>query len=64
MNPTTPFDASIRIVPQAATPVAEGELTDLELQHVAGGLLDNLMATCKVSGTANILSSNVAIELA
>ena len=39
------------------------ELTDAELENVAGGLLDNLLAKCEISGTANILSSNVAIEL-
>ena len=44
--------------------VAQGaELTDAELENVAGGLLDNLLAKCEISGTANILSSNVAIEL-
>ena len=39
------------------------ELTDAELENVAGGLLDNLLAKCEISGQANILSSNVAIEL-
>ena len=44
--------------------VAQGaELTDAELENVAGGLLDNLLAKCEISGQANILSSNVAIEL-
>jgi hypothetical protein len=42
---------------------AEGELSDGELEGVAGGFLDNLNATCNISGTANVLSSNVAIEL-
>jgi len=49
-----------------ATDVVEAkgaELTDAELENVAGGLLDNLLAKCEISGTANILSSNVAIEL-
>jgi len=44
--------------------VAQGaELSDAELENVAGGLLDNLLAKCEISGQANILSSNVAIEL-
>ncbi len=42
---------------------AEGELSDGELEGVAGGFLDNLNATCNISGQANVLSSNVAIEL-
>ncbi len=42
---------------------AEAELSDGELEGVAGGFLDNLNATCNISGTANVLSSNVAIEL-
>ena len=41
----------------------EGELSDSDLEKVAGGMLDNLMASCTISGSANILSSNVAIEL-
>ena len=41
----------------------EGELSDSDLENVAGGLLDNLLAKCEISGQANILSSNVAIEL-
>jgi len=44
-------------------PVVSAELTDAELENVAGGLLDNLLAKCEISGQANILSSNVAIEL-
>ncbi len=42
---------------------AEGELADTDLEKVSGGFLDNLNATCNISGTANVLSSNVAIEL-
>jgi len=42
---------------------AEGELGDADLEKVAGGLLDNLNATCNISGGMNLLSSNVAIEL-
>ncbi len=42
---------------------AEGELSDGDLENVAGGFLDNLNATCNISGQANVLSSNVAIEL-
>ena len=48
------------VVPYVA---ADGELSDADLEHVAGGLLDNLLAKCEISGQANILSSNVAIEL-
>ncbi len=48
------------VVPYVAK---EGELSDSDLENVAGGMLDNLMATCNISGTANVLSSNVAIEL-
>jgi hypothetical protein len=53
-------DTMYVVVPYVAK---EGELADSDLENVAGGLLDNLMASCKISGTANILSSNVAIEL-
>ncbi len=48
------------VVPYVAK---EGELSDSDLEKVAGGFLDNLNATCNISGTANVLSSNVAIEL-
>lgn len=53
-------DTMYVVVPYVAK---EGELSDSDLENVAGGMLDNLMATCKISGTANVLSSNVAIEL-
>ena len=53
-------DTMYVVVPYVAK---EGELSDSDLENVAGGLLDNLMATCNISGTANVLSSNVAIEL-
>ncbi len=50
--------------PEAMVVVAkEGELADSDLENVAGGFLDNLNATCNISGQANVLSSNVAIEL-
>ena len=42
---------------------AQGELSDSDLEKVAGGLLDNLAATCNISGGLALLSSNVAIEL-
>ena len=49
---------------QDETPVKmEGELSDAALETVAGGFLDNLNATCEISGGLNLLSSNVAIEL-
>jgi hypothetical protein len=48
------------VVPYVAE---EGELSDSDLENVAGGMLNNLMAKCEISGTANILSSNVNIEL-
>jgi hypothetical protein len=48
------------VVPYVAK---EGELSDADLENVAGGLLDNLNAKCEISGGLNILSSNVAIEL-
>jgi hypothetical protein len=41
----------------------EGELSDSDLENVAGGFLDNLAAKCEISGGLNLLSSNVAIEL-
>jgi hypothetical protein len=41
----------------------EGELSDAALEGVAGGFLDNLNASCTISGGLNLLSSNVAIEL-
>ena len=53
-------DTMYVVVPYVAK---EGELSDSDLENVAGGLLDNLLAKCEISGTANILSSNVAIEL-
>ena len=43
--------------------VVEGELSDAALEGVAGGFLDNLNASCTISGGLNLLSSNVAIEL-
>jgi hypothetical protein len=52
-------DTMYVVVPYVA---AEGELSDSDLENVAGGLLDNLMAKCSVNANA-ILSSNVAIEL-
>ena len=39
------------------------ELSDAELESVSGGFLDNLAATCNITGGLNLLSSNVAIEL-
>jgi hypothetical protein len=48
------------VVPYVAE---EGELSDSDLENVAGGMLNNLMAKCTITGTANILSSNVNIEL-
>jgi hypothetical protein len=53
-------DTMYVVVPYVAK---EGELSDSDLEKVAGGMLDNLMAKCEISGSANILSSNVAIEL-
>ena len=47
---------------ETTVPVAQ-ELSDADLEKVAGGFLDNLNATCKISGGLNLLSSNVAIEL-
>jgi hypothetical protein len=41
----------------------EGELSDEALERVAGAFLDNLNASCTISGGLNLLSSNVAIEL-
>jgi hypothetical protein len=48
------------VVPHVET---DGDLSDSELQYVAGGFLDNLNATCEISGGLNLLSTNVAIEL-
>ena len=53
-------DTMYVVVPYVAK---DGELSDADLENVAGGLLDNLLAKCEISGQANILSSNVAIEL-
>ncbi len=53
-------DTMYVVVPYVAK---EGELSDSDLENVAGGFLDNLNATCNISGQANVLSSNVAIEL-
>jgi hypothetical protein len=53
-------DTMYVVVPYVAQ---EGELSDADLEKVAGGFLDNLNATCKISGGLNLLSSNVAIEL-
>ncbi len=53
-------DTMYVVVPYVAK---EGELSDSDLENVAGGLLDNLNATCNISGGLNLLSSNVAIEL-
>ena len=41
----------------------EGELSDADLENVAGGMLNNLAAKCEIKGGLNLLSSNVAIEL-
>jgi hypothetical protein len=41
----------------------DGQLSDSDLELVAGGFLDNLNAKCEISGGLNLLSSNVAIEL-
>jgi hypothetical protein len=41
----------------------EGELSDADLENVAGGMLNNLMAKCEIKGGLNLLSSNVNIEL-
>ena len=41
----------------------EGELSDADLETVAGGMLNNLMAKCEIKGGLNLLSSNVNIEL-
>jgi len=54
------LDTVYVVVPHVET---EGELSDSELQYVAGGFLDNLNAKCEISGGLNLLSSNVAIEL-
>jgi hypothetical protein len=51
-------DTMYVVVPYVA---AEGELSDSDLEKVAGGFLDNLMASCKTA--IGLLSSNVAIEL-
>ena len=48
------------IIPYAAK---EGELSDADLENVAGGMLNNLMAKCEIKGGLNLLSSNVNIEL-
>ena len=53
-------DTMYVVVPYVAK---DGELSDSDLENVAGGLLDNLNATCNISGGLNLLSSNVAIEL-
>jgi hypothetical protein len=53
-------DTMYVVVPYVAK---EGELSDSDLENVAGGLLDNLNATCNIGGGLNLLSSNVAIEL-
>jgi hypothetical protein len=41
----------------------DGELSDADLETVAGGMLNNLLAKCEISGGLNLLSSNVNIEL-
>ena len=41
----------------------DGELSDADLENVAGGMLNNLLAKCEISGGLNLLSSNVNIEL-
>ena len=41
----------------------EGELSDSDLENVAGGMLNNLMAKCEIKGGLYLLSSNVNIEL-
>ena len=41
----------------------EGELSDADLENVAGGMLNNLLAKCEISGGLNLLSSTVNIEL-
>ena len=41
----------------------EGELSDADLENVAGGMLNNLLAKCEIQGGLNLLSSNVNIEL-
>ncbi|MGE5244198.1 MAG: hypothetical protein ACM3SQ_08220 [Betaproteobacteria bacterium] len=51
-------DTMYVVVPYVAK---EGELSDSDLENVAGGLLDNLNATCSLA--IGMLSSNVAIEL-
>ena len=48
------------VVPYVAK---EGEMSESDLEHVAGGLLDSLNATCNISGGLNLLSSFAAIEL-
>jgi hypothetical protein len=53
-------DTMYVVVPYVAK---EGEMSDQDLEHVAGGLLDSLNATCNISGGLNLLSSFAAIEL-
>src|SRR5581483_4812105 len=45
-------DTMYVVVPYVAQ---EGELSDADLEKVAGGFLDNLNATCKISGGLNLL---------
>ncbi len=51
-------DVMYVVVPYVAK---EGELSDADLEKVAGGFLDNLNASCNVGG--GMIASNVAIEL-
>jgi hypothetical protein len=69
--PTSPTSPGATNMSDTTTPqvqdetkiVVEGELSDAALEGVAGGFLDNLNASCTISGGLNLLSSNVAIEL-
>ena len=53
-------EAAELVIVQAYMPA---QLSDADLENVAGGMLNNLMAKCSISGGLNLLSSNVNIEL-
>jgi hypothetical protein len=63
MSDTTTPKAQDETPVQITVTAPEGELSDNALEGVAGGFLDNLNASCTISGGLNLLSSNVAIEL-
>ena len=61
--PRTVAEVFLNLFSSRPAAQAAVDISGSDLENVAGGLLDNLNATCNISGGLNLLSSNVAIEL-